>query len=467
MFVKSAFDGVKGNWFLYVDASSLVELSENQFVCNPDSGNLLLCLPSADGVDLQPDEPSKKLFVYGESSLPKSEVNQSANEKALSVDEFGPGNPIVEHLKVLEMEVKHNSDDNHKTSLDSNKKLDPEENSTLFSGEIESAGTHIKQKKDDNKIVDMQCNVSLEEALKTEPVPKKKQRVKNKQKDALSDRALKEDNAPPIHASGKDTSQKESIILENPVGNAGIEVPNDMRMGNKLVSDDPGEKFSSETSKRSHYGVQKKHDLCEEIQVQGTHVECQDNKPKDTIDVQCNSSLVGISQPKPAAKKKRKIVKKNEPDCPLKENEALLPDFNKETSEAKIGSIQHTLENGQKIINSDLDGLPVEPPEPSRLIGTNSSTGKRKRKKKLSNPCSLAVSDIPSEKDARQEGSKATAEVNLRDSDSGRKSDTVIVTGEKIQDATHSTPCALSLKEDKCSDTIQVVEIPNLSPGES
>lgn len=464
MFVKSAFDGVKKTWFLYADASSLVERSENQLVCNPDSGNLLLCLPSADGVDLQPDEPSKKLPVLGESSLPKSEVNQSANEKVSSADEFDCGNPIVEHLKVLEMEVKHNSDEDHKNSLVSNKKLDPEENCDPYSGEIELAGTPIKQKKFENKIDDSQYDIPLQETLKNEPVPKKKLKVKNRPKEVFSRRALKEDKAPPVHASSKDTSQEESKIPENPVGNAGVEVPNDMKMGNKQVSDDPCEKSSSEIRKRLDCGAQKKHDLCEEIQVQGTYVECQDVKLKDTIDVQCNGSLVGISQPKPTAKKKHKIVKKNEPESPLKENEAVL-DFNKETSEAKIGSTENTLENIQKIVNSNLDGFPIEAAEPNCLIGTSSSTGKRKRKTKSSNPRSLEVTEIPSEKDAREESPKPTVEINLKDS--GRKSGTVVVPGERFQDANHSTPSALSLKEEKSIAPVHGGEIPSLSPGET
>lgn len=440
MFVRRAFDGIKKRtWFLSVDVSSLVEQSENQLPCNTVSGNLLLCLPSADGVNLQPDEPYKELPNHVQSPMPQIQANQSANEKVLN-----------DHLKVVEMEVKHISDDHHKTSFDT-KKSDLEETCNLFSGEIELPGTHAKRKKDDN------C--SLEGDLKTKPAPKKRQKIKNKQKDALSDHALKEDNAP-VHASSKDTSQKENVISEDPIGNTGVQVSNDMKMGNGQLGVDLDEKSSSETSKRSDCGLQNKDDLCEEIQVQGTHVECQDIKLKDKIDVQYNSSLGEILQPRPAAKKKHKIVKSR--DSEVKENEPLICTFDEETSKAKLGSTENTLENKQDIINSNLDGLPPLLPEPECLIA-GSSTGKKKRKKKSSDPFNQAVPKVLPEKDMRQESSKATVEVNHKDS--GRESDPTIGPVESIQNANHRRTCAPSLNE-KYSEPVHVVEIPSLSTGE-
>ncbi|RVW72633.1 hypothetical protein CK203_050653 [Vitis vinifera] len=273
MFVRSAFDGLK-------------EL--------------------ADGVDLQPDEPSKKLSVLDESSLPQIRPTSLQMRKFL----------VLMNLVLI-----------------------LRRNATCIVGRLNYLGDILNRRKMTTEFDDMQYNGSLEGALKTEPIPKKRQKIKNKHKDALSDHALKEDNAPPFHASGKDTSQQENVILENPVGNAGVK----------------------------DYGVQKKHDPCEEIQVQGTHVECHDIKLKDTIDVQCNSSLGGIAQPKPAAKKKRKIVKNNESEGPVKENEALLCNFNKETSEAKIGSTENTLENEQKIINSNLEDIDMNEADASNM----------------------------------------------------------------------------------------------------
>lgn len=65
MFVKSSFDGIKKNWFLFVDASHSMEHGENQQSLIPGSNNILACFgtnnsTSFDRIDLPHDGSLKR-----------------------------------------------------------------------------------------------------------------------------------------------------------------------------------------------------------------------------------------------------------------------------------------------------------------------------------------------------------------------------------------------------------------------
>ncbi|KAK9277295.1 hypothetical protein L1049_006835 [Liquidambar formosana] len=434
MLVKSAFDGIKKNWFLCVDASSLVKHGENRLSCNPDSSNVLVCVtnnPSADRVDLLPDGPSQRLSILDVSSLGQDARDQYMNQNIPDVDQFVPGDSVREASKDLETEVKHISHDRCKiSSSDTNKGSDPEiqdKNDLIISEQNETVGTPSECKKDNSQNVtsDMQCGDTLEGASKNGSVARKKHKIRKKIKNVVDDHALK-DNGAPIDASSKDGSQQEIIVPQNCSGSAGKEVSNDMKMGTNQISDELHKSSSSGISKSLDSAIQKNDELCDGIEVPGTHVECKDKLKDKVVDVQCNNLLGEASQSRPATKKKRGIEKKIFVEDPSKEKEILVCNSSKEASKPDNMISDKSLEDKQNRTDATYDGLSNESPQDGRLM-------KRKRKRKSSDADNQVVAAVPC----------SVKETVGFDKDSGKESDAATVPGQSFQGAKHSESCAI------------------------
>lgn len=110
MYVRSAFDGLMGSWFLYADASSVKGQNEITHSCKPDSRNARLAITndnsSADVVDLLlPDGPSRRFSNIYDLSLPKNADKQHEKQNLINQD-FGSGNSSEEvHDNAVSVDV--------------------------------------------------------------------------------------------------------------------------------------------------------------------------------------------------------------------------------------------------------------------------------------------------------------------------------------------------------------------------
>ncbi|OIV98455.1 hypothetical protein TanjilG_16782 [Lupinus angustifolius] len=86
MFVKSAFNGVRKNWFLSVDASALVENGQHRQLLSSGSANKVACLANTDNALLGPvdnamDISPKRVSGLNYSLLPELENKQDEKEE--------------------------------------------------------------------------------------------------------------------------------------------------------------------------------------------------------------------------------------------------------------------------------------------------------------------------------------------------------------------------------------------------
>ena len=464
MLVKSAFDGIKKNWFLGVDASHSMDHGENQQSHIPGSNNILACFgtnnsTSFDRIDLPHDGSLKRPSNINGSPLLLVGSNQNVKENVPIADQYGSSDFGVEVLKEKnasvhgfgkdasqqDIAVPEYSLDNagREVSFDmrmGNKSI-PDEPCRSSSSNISkrsvstierklylSKETEVTEKHGNGMIekfkndMDVQGNKSLEEAAQPRSHKKRKHKIEKKIGDEDS---LKEKRVLSCDST-KEISKANTIlgsISSEPVEDAHL-----LETGSSSGKHKKRRKKTSNTLNQVVSAVPSSgKDVREEnsqVMVGLNHKDAGGEPGAASVpgqDVQLAtvtaSELSGISFKEKQGDSVHEMGENNE-----------LPS---------------SLVDKQKT-NVTVDSLATEPLEKVHLLETDSSRVKKKRKKK---PDSLnqIVTAVPSAKDNKEESSRVTLEINQKDSI--RERDATFVTAECVQDAMTSGFREISEKE--------------------
>ncbi|KAA8533249.1 hypothetical protein F0562_033218 [Nyssa sinensis] len=380
MLVKSAFEGAKKNWFLSVDASSLDEHNENLYSCKPDTGNQLALLSNTN----YPSSDRNNLLPVGPSS----------------------------RLLIIE------------------------------GTEVTGVNFECKNENSKNRICDVQCNHSLEEAPQSGHTARKQR--KRESKDGTGD-PLRENKAL-VSNSGEDTSKPKTLFPESSMEDKKkgrnatsdclfTELPEDVHLINNLNSGKSKKKSSAPHEQIVSALLSSLHNVGEE-----SFKEDEEINPKDS------------------RRKKRKRESKGGIGNPLKENKALVSNSGEDTSMPEILFPESFVEDKKKGRNATSDCLFTELPDDVHLINSSiSGKSKKKRKKKSSAPYEQIVSAVLSSlHNVGEEGFKEDGKFNLKDS--GGVSDAPVVPGENIRHATLPKHMGISQEESHCEPVQEVVE---------
>ncbi|XP_050205577.1 uncharacterized protein LOC126655433 [Mercurialis annua] len=204
--------------------------------------------------------------------------------------------------------------------------------------------------------VNTQCDKSVEDNMQSEPVAKKKRKIK-KRKDGKED-SLKNNGA--LIAE----SNKEMVELLDASEHSLLGKQDDR----SNIDESSG--VVQETVVAS----------AEVTAVLEKHVELKSEKLRSDINTQCDKLVEDNMQSEPVTKKRRKVKeRKDGKEDPLKNNGALIAESNKEMVEPLAAS-EHSLLAKQDNRNPSLSSS-TEIPEDVHLLSAGSSNGKKKKKK--------------------------------------------------------------------------------------
>ncbi|CAL0333118.1 unnamed protein product [Lupinus luteus] len=350
MFVRSAFNGVRKNWFLSVDASALVENGQHrQLLLSSGSPNKVACLAVTDNVLLAPvdnamDISPKRVSDLNYSLLPQLENKQDENEVvplvSLGVSEHS-GKEVITNLGT---DVKSSGNNDTGNPLprsvpetEDHRYVNNEHPSLQIAHEVDrtSKSTH----KDD-------CN-ACEEGLSISAVSVKKQRKrKRKKEDTERDDISKENIASvdnPLSVSSKRVSrsnnfkvpQVENKLVEKEISHFGSPFVSDRTRKEVVQNLENGAKSSG----NSGPGIP----LLGSVPVAEDHVKnesevYQSSKCNTKDDCHVREDDPSISMP--SAKKKRKSKKKKEDT------------MQDDTSTENIASVDNALRVPSKSVSS-------------------------------------------------------------------------------------------------------------------
>ncbi|XWS34670.1 hypothetical protein CRYUN_Cryun21dG0057400 [Craigia yunnanensis] len=419
MFVKSAFDGMSKSWFLSVDASSAEEHRENHNSRKHNTGNVVACFgittnnSSADVVDLLRGGTSKRLSNINDASFAEDGNNCPAKQNSAS-QQFGFSNSTKENSENLHMEVEHTADSNSKV---------------FFPAKNKESRPKVQEKDvGENKICeDLPASVSAS-------VLKEKHKIKKRNKDAIHDHDVNENGALVVE-SGKDALDSDNVLQENSFQNVRSAIWNDTNL-----VDETSRSLSSDRNKRS---ATRKRMADEGTKASVEHSECETNKHKDvSVSEQEYKLTENSSQSGPASKKKLKAEKKDGTENSLIENGVLISDFVKQGT----GPDTTTSDLGQKLESTSaiLDHLNTESVKENRLLAANASGGRKKRKKRKSNPSQVG-NEISTVKDVNVDTFQAIEAINHKDLSC--EADPGFVLGKISMGGAISEPCLISSME--------------------
>ncbi|KAB1201207.1 hypothetical protein CJ030_MR0G004688 [Morella rubra] len=448
MLVKSAFDGVKNNWFLGVDASQSVEHGENQHSHIPNSNDLLACFGIKnstlfDRVDLLCDGPLNKPSNLADSSLrpvrsytnakdttPKVDYDDSSNsgrqvlkEKDASDHGFGkdalqqylivPENSLTKAVREVSFDMRRgiketpdepcrsSSANTSKRKVSKTKSTNNLGRQAVVTGELGNCITN--EFKND---FDVQANKLSEEASESIPHGKRKHKIENENGDQGP---LKENGALTCD-SNKETSKAVSSASQHSVADA-LRI-NGMSDNIRVAPlEDAHLLETGSTSVKSKKRRNKSSNLLNQVvaaappsgkvvgeEISGVTVR---NKYKDS-----SGEPGAVSVPREGGatiSETGRISMKEKEGDPIHEVE-------------ENNELRSSLMDKQKT-NATLDGLASVPSKNVHLLGIDSSSGKKKRKKKSSKPLTEVVSAVPSSgKDDKEESSRVTVGINMKDS---------------------------------------------------
>ncbi|XP_075660197.1 uncharacterized protein LOC142630029 [Castanea sativa] len=457
MFVKSAFDGIKKNWFLCVDASHSMEHGENQQSHIPGSNNILACFgtnnsTSFDRIDLPHDGSLIRPSNINGSPLVPVGSNQNVKENVCIGDRYGSSDFGVKALKEKNVSVHGFGKDASQQdiavpeySLDNagrevsfdmrmgNKSIPDEpcrssssniskrsvstiERKNYLSKETEVTEKHggmIEKFKND---VDVQGNKSLEEASQSRSHKKRKRNIEKKIGD---DDSLKEKRVLTCDST-KEISKANTIL-----GSISSEPVEDSHLLETGSSSGKHKKRRKKTSKTLNQVVSAVPSSGKDVREENSQVTVGPNH-KDSGGEPGAASVPGQDV------QLATVTASELSGISLKEKQGDSVHEMGENNE-----LPSSLVDKQKT-NVTVDSLATEPLENVHFLETDSSRVKKKRKKK-SDSLNQVVTAVPSAKDTKEENSRVTVEINQKDSTS--------VTGECVQGAMTSGLCEISEKE--------------------
>ncbi|XP_040986406.1 uncharacterized protein LOC121234517 isoform X2 [Juglans microcarpa x Juglans regia] len=487
MFVKSAFDEVKKNWFLGVDASRSAEHGENQHSLVPAiENNLFSCFgikngTSFDRIDLPHDGPLKRQSNYDDSSLPLVESNHNAKENVPIADRYGssessrgvlkekdasftgvdkdasqqdiiiPEKSLVDAGREVSCDVRmgiKDVADEPCRSLSSNtsRRLV----SKIKKTDYLSKETEVTEKHGNcitgnfNNDVDLKCKKSLEEASQVRLHGKRKRKIekKDEDEDSLEGKTALTCNSNKKNSKAVGTSQhsmgdklKTNATLET-IFTEPVEDVHLSETGSRSGKSKKRRKKSSNSSNQvlgevpsagKDAGENSSAAVVIEHKVLGDEPGAT-SVPRQGVQEAATSELCGISI----------MEKQVDPVHKVEE----------------INKLPLSLVHKQKA-NATVERLASEPFQNVHLVGgSDSGSGKKKRKKKSSNPSTQVDAAVPScEKVVGEESSRVAVGINLEDSSNEPHLD-----GDIVQDAMTSEHCGLSLKEKQCDPFPEIGE---------
>lgn len=493
MFVKSAFDGVKNSWFLCVDASCSVEQGENQNSCIPASNNMLTCFgiknsTSFDRVNLPheglPHEgPLKRASNFDDLSLPPVGSNQNAKEKVPIADKYGSSDSGKEVLEVKDGPIHGSGKDasqqdiivpenslinagrevpfdmrmGNKDIADEPCRSSSSNTSKRSVSEIKrtnnlSKETEVTEKLDNCVLdkfksdVDVQCNNSLEETSKSRSYAKRKRNIekKNGYWDSLkemrpvtcnSNKAISKAESASQHSAVD--KQKTNAILDS----ISTEPVEDSHLLETVSS-------SGKSKKRRKKSSNPLIQLASAVPASGKDV----GEENSRVTVGINHKV--SSGERTAASVPRQDVQ----GATTSELRGLSVEEKQSDPVHEVGGndkLTSSLVHKQKT-NATLDSLASETLK-NVLPATDSSNGKKKRKKKSSNPLNRAVTSVPSfEKDVEEESSRVTGGINWKDS--SKEPHAASVPGKGVQGVMTPELCGIYQKQKQCDSFHEVRE---------
>ncbi|KAG6687381.1 uncharacterized protein LOC122281418 isoform X2 [Carya illinoinensis] len=484
MFVKSAFDGVKKNWFLGVDASRSAEHGENQHCLVPATeNNLLRCFgikngTSFDRIDPPHDGPLKRQSNYDGSSLPLVESNHNAKENVPIADWYGSSESSRGVLKEKDASFTGVDKDTsqqdiiipEKSLIDAGREVscdmrmgikdiadEPCRSSSsntsrrlvskIKKTDYLSKETEVTEKHGDcvtgnfNNDVDLKCKKSLEEASQVRLHGKRKRKIekKDEDEDSLEGKTALTCNSNKKNSKAVGTSQhsmgdklKTNATLDT-IFTEPVEDVHLLETGSRSGKSKKRRKKSSNSINQVLAEVPSAGKDAGENFSAAVVIKCkvlgeepgETSVPRQGVQEAATSELCGIS-----------IMEKKHVDLVHKEEE--------------INKLPLSLVHKQKA-NATLERLASEPFKNVHLVvGIDSGSGK----KKSSNPSTQVDAAAPScEKVVGEESSRVAVGINLEDSSNGPHLD-----GDIVQDAMTSEHCGLSPKEKQCDPFPEIGE---------
>ncbi|KAE9604802.1 hypothetical protein Lalb_Chr11g0075601 [Lupinus albus] len=351
MFVRSAFNGVKKNWFLSVDVSALVENGQHQqlllssgspkkVACLAITNNALLGPVDNDAMDISP----KRVSGLNYSPLPQLENKQDEKEVvplvSLGVSEH-TGKEVVTNLGT---DVK--SSGNNDTGIPLPSSIPETEDHRYVNNEHPSLQTECEVDRTSKSTHKDDCNACEEGPSISAASVKKQRKSKRKKEDTERDDISKDNIASvdnPLSGSSKRVSRSNNFKVPQ-VENKLIEKEKS-HFGSPLVSDRTGKEIIQNLEK----GAKSSGNSDPEIPSPGSVPVAEDHvnnerevdqsskrNAKDDCHVREDDPLISV----PSAKKKRKSKKKKQDT------------MKNDTSTENIASVDNTLRVPSKSVSS-------------------------------------------------------------------------------------------------------------------
>uniref|UniRef100_A0A7N0TER2 Uncharacterized protein n=1 Tax=Kalanchoe fedtschenkoi TaxID=63787 RepID=A0A7N0TER2_KALFE len=221
MFVKSAFDGIKGRWFLHVDARRLVKHGVEISVPVPGANGILRCLEQnglMDRVDDQLNEREKTLLDVQNGGILKG--------KKVAIDSDDPVRKVLQDLENIVVEHCRAS------SFETNKRVEAEVNGSSFPCSESGQEEHLskKRKADDTEIqIDKTLlNVDILDGHDDMTITAKKKRKIQKKENGATKRSSTKVNNSALDTSDNDmqndVTDQDMTATINSAENKGVDM---------------------------------------------------------------------------------------------------------------------------------------------------------------------------------------------------------------------------------------------------
>ncbi|KAF5201895.1 Cop1-interacting protein [Thalictrum thalictroides] len=253
MLVKSAFNGIKNNWFVHMDVAS-IRVEPTKKTLSLDDGVSIqpefICLkngPSAE-VGRADDHLSREVFSLYNSSLPQIGTSDLVNKLVplVSPENVDGGIANDENLggKCLTNEDKKASFRDDVKRLDS--PLPMKQDLVCEASKVLETNTKCKKKKSKKRTKDIQCDDILISDPHLEPIAKKPCLSEKKREDSLcnSVKAPLEEHDSGICMSGGDMTNPENLFHDNSLPGKSISSANLDGLSNKVLVDDHSSSYS-------------------------------------------------------------------------------------------------------------------------------------------------------------------------------------------------------------------------------
>ncbi|KAJ8758840.1 hypothetical protein K2173_002619 [Erythroxylum novogranatense] len=460
MLVRSAFDGIRKNWFLSVDAFRVVQNEVPALVSN-DSGNLM-AVSGVESGDLADDHP-KSLSITTAPSLPQVDVEvQPEKVNCHKADLLTSNGGASEGIGDLKKGIGFTDKDmSIVIPQKANNWSDPhaQKPNGHYREEVMRTESEFHQVESRNMVDEMQRSKLPEGVLQPQLASKTKLQSKKKRKYSINNLTMEEADTS-MNKFGGNELPPETMVREHTLGKNGS---HDLQVSITSNTGGPSLNLSTDANKPSRTAEKRTDVLDQGHEDPEEHVLGKDDESRmNVVDSQCDKASKDASELKPASKRNCRTRKEKNNNL-INENETFFSDSDKKVIESST-ICQQPSGSLQKKTNSTLEGLSTEILEGEHLHSASPSnpkrTGKKKPSKKSSDVLNKGTNSAPSsEIDIRIEVSKVARRINTRFL--GQENDEAALSGQHIQGVSVSDPCGILLKDKRYDHVPEVLEIPS------